>query len=123
MVLECGNIIIVCSDEALLSSELNDLGYQYLNIEVISEDKRRGLNIRINSGLTLEQKLQAVVINTVARLTFDPNKSKDAWVFNYVPFEIRLVDYNEGYWEKLICGYNGKIRLNTSMIIGRGLPV
>ncbi len=123
MVLECGNILIVCSDNILLSNELNDLGYQHLDIDVLSEDKEYGLNIRISNGLTFEQKLQAIVVNTVVRLTFDPNKSKDAEVLNYVPFATRIKDYNEGYWEKLICAYNGKIALDTSMIIGRGLPV
>ena len=123
MVLECGNIFIVCSDNVLLSNELNDLGYQYLDIDVLSKDKEYGLNIRINSGLTFEQKIQAIVVNTIVRLTFDPSKSKDAWVLNYVSYKTRLKDYSEGYWEKLICAYNGKISLDPSMIIGRGLPV
>ena len=121
MILECGYILISCPDHIFLESEMNELGYKHFEVEVNSSEKKHSLTIRINSGLTFEQKLQAVVINTIARLTFDPNRSKDAWPLNYVSFETRMKDYDGGYWEQLVCKNTDKINLDTSIIIGRGL--
>ena len=121
MVLLCGPLIIVCSDMFLMENDFIDLGYKLTDVEIYSEDRKYIMSIRINKGLIFKLRLQALVVNIVARLTFEPSKTKDVYPFNYVSLEQRQQDWNNGYWERLISKSSESIHLDESMIIGYGL--
>jgi hypothetical protein len=121
MVLSCGEILIVFEDRELQPIQSVDMGHQTLDVEVRSKDRNKKLSIQIISNLTFRQKIQAIIVHTIARITFDPAKIKDATPLNYVPQAVRIKDYEDGYWENLISNSNVQINLDENMIIGYGL--
>lgn len=124
MILECGNIIISCADSTFFQSNLNELGYSQCDIEVSSSEKKYSLSIRIYNDLSFKERLQAITIQCLSRIAYNPDKT-DLCFLNHIPYETRIKDYDGGYWERLL-DESKQISLDndmTDMIVGRGFVV